>query len=281
MVKQLLSGFGFLSGASYPFRAVGLFKRHPQLWSYLVIPIVVNAILAIAIYLGLLLWGWNVSEQWLLSWIIWVDIMIDNLPTWLGFLEYLLVGLAWLIEILAGILLLGVTGFIFAQFGVLLGSPWYGKLSEQLEKTRTGQSVTIEVGIARDVARAVLFELKKLSLLIGLGLPLLILNLVAGLGTLISTLGGITLTATLVCLDFLDAPLERRRFKFRQKLGFILKYLPATAGFALVCLFLVSIPLLNLVTIPLCVAGGTLFFCDRIYPHLAPSDQHPTPKINR
>ena len=42
--------------------------------------------------------------------------------------------------------------------------------------------------------------------------------------------------------------------------------LPATASFGLVSLFLVSIPLLNLLTVPLCVASGTLFFCDRIWP---------------
>jgi CysZ protein len=147
---------------------------------------------------------------------------------------------------------------------------------EQLEKIKTGGVVNVEVGLVRDVGRALVFELKKLFLLVGLGLPLLILNFVAGIGTVFSTIGGLTLTATLVCLDFLDSPLERRRLKFRQKLAIIYKNLPATAGFGLVCLFLISIPLLNLVTIPLCLAGGTLFFCDRIFPRLSSqSERYP------
>lgn len=271
MFKQLISGFGFLSGASYPFRALALFKHHPRLLTYLVIPIVVNVILGLGFYVELLLLGWNLSQEWLVDWTIWVDHAIANLPAWLGFLEAVLVGLASGIRILLGILLLAVTGFILAQFGVLLGAPWYGKLSEQLEKIKTGEALTIEVGIVRDVGRAILFELKKLLLLVSVGLPLLILNFGVGIGTVISTVGGLILTATLVCLDFLDPPLERRRLKFRQKLGIIYKNLPATAGFALVCLFLISIPLLNLVTIPICLAGGTLFFCDRIYPNLANS----------
>ena len=44
----------------------------------------------------------------------------------------------------------------------------------------------------------------------------------------------------------------------------IRRSLPASAGFGLACLGLVSIPFVNLLSIPLCVAAGTLFFCDRI-----------------
>ncbi len=33
---------------------------------------------------------------------------------------------------------------------------------------------------------------------------------------------------------------------------------------------LISLPLLNLITIPLCVASGTLFFCDRVLTGILP-----------
>jgi CysZ protein len=37
----------------------------------------------------------------------------------------------------------------------------------------------------------------------------------------------------------------------------------------------VSIPLLNLLAIPLCVTAGTLFFCDRIWPtHFASQEKN-------
>jgi CysZ protein len=127
------------------------------------------------------------------------------------------------------------------------------------------------VGLAGDISRAVLYELKKLSLTIGLGLPLLLLNLLPGVGTAIATIGGVTLASTIVCLDFLDAAQERRRFKFRQKLAMIWRSSPASLSFALICFGLVSIPLLNLLAIPICVMAGTLFFCDRILPLLTKS----------
>jgi CysZ protein len=41
---------------------------------------------------------------------------------------------------------------------------------------------------------------------------------------------------------------------------------PATAGFSLVCLALISISFLNLSIIPICVASGTLFVGDHLLP---------------
>jgi CysZ protein len=187
-----------------------------------------------------------------------------KLPDWLVHAPLAIV--AGLLRLVLTILLLLITGFVFLQFGFILGAPFYGKLSEAVERLKTGSVEIVEINPLREVGRAVLYELKKLSLLIGIGLPLLLLNLLPGLGTAIATVGTISLSATLVCLDFFDATLERRRLKFRQKLGIVRRSLPASGGFALICFGLVSIPLINLVGIPLCVMAGTLFCCDRILP---------------
>ena len=74
-------------------------------------------------------------------------------------------------------------------------------------------------------------------------------------------MGSLLLTTTIVCLDFFDAVLERRRLKFRKKLQLVITGFPTTLGFGLVCLTLISIPLLNLIAIPICVSAGTLFIC--------------------
>jgi CysZ protein len=267
-MRQALGGFGFVAGATYPFRALAVFRRTPRLWGYVAIPILVNFVVGVALYAGLLFFGLESVEGLIVNLSHWLDALIAKLPAWLSFLEYLIIGVGFLLRLLLIVGLLLVIGFLFVQFGVLLGSPWYGKLSEQLEELRTGQLQVVEVGMVQDISRALLYELKKLVLAMGVGLPLLLLNLVPGIGTVIATVGGVTLAATIVCLDFLDAPMERRRLRFREKLGIVFRSLPASASFSLVCLGLVSIPLLNLLTIPLCVASGTLFACDRIWPNL-------------
>lgn len=277
-MHKALDGFGLIAGATYPFRVLAVFWRKPQLWGYVAVPILVNFVVGVFLYAGLLFFGWESVTNLTTYLSHWLDSLITNLPTWLGFLEYLIIGFGFLLHVLLVIALLLLIGFLLVQFGVLLGSPWYGKLSEKLEELRTGHLQVIEVGIARDIARAILYELKKLVLAVGVGLLLLLVNLVPGVGTVATAVGGITLAAIIVCLDFLDAPLERRRLRFRDKLGMVLRSLPASASFSLVCLGLVSIPLLNLLTIPLCVASGTLFFCDRISPKLPKLPSQPISK---
>ncbi|GAB4468489.1 MAG: hypothetical protein OHK0037_26120 [Elainellaceae cyanobacterium] len=209
------------------------------------------------------------SVSWPEGWFQWG--WRPQLPGWVGQIpDWLVIALLWLLRAMLTLVLLIVTGIIVLQFGGILGAPWYGKLSEELEQMQTGQVRIVEVGLARDVGRAILYELKKLVVLIFVGIGLLLLNVVPGFGTAIAAFGGIALAALLTGLDFVDAPMERRRLRFRQKLKMLWRSLPASASFALICLGLVSFPLVNLLAIPVCVAAGTLFFCDRIRPVLEP-----------
>lgn len=263
-IKKILGGFGTIDGATYPFKALITFINSPSLIKYIAIPIVVNIVVAIALYSGLLYFGWQIVDGVQSDLTLWFDRLIDNLPQWLSFLAYGVSGLIVVVRLLLIIVLFIATGFLLTQFGVLLGAPWYGQLSEQLEKLRTGKVELIELNIVSDLSRAILYELKKLVLIALIGIPLLLINFFPGVGSVVSTIGSLCLTTTIVCMDFLDAYLERRRLKFRQKLSIVFKNLPASGSFGLVCLGLISIPLLNLFTIPLCVASGTLFVCDRV-----------------
>jgi len=262
-VKRILGGFGIVDGATYPFRALTTFIKNPKLIKYIAIPILVNIFVAIALYSGLFYFGWQIIDSVQGDVTLWLNRLIADLPSWLSFLSYgVSIAIATL-RFLLGLVLLVATGFLLTQFGVLLGAPWYGQLSEKLEKYRTGKVELIELNIFSDLGRAVLYELKKLVLIAAVGLPLLLINFLPGVGTVISSIGSLMLTTTIVCMDFLDSCLERRRLKFSQKIGVVFKNLPASGSFGLVCLALISIPLVNLVTIPLCVASGTLFICDR------------------
>jgi len=243
---------GLLAGATYPFRALGLLSSTPALWGYVLMPMLVNLVIGIALYLGLILPGFHAIES-----------LVANLPGWLAILELLL-------RVVLGILLLVGTGFLLMQFGSILGSPWYGALSERLEQLRLSQPPpegTAGLGAAiQDIGRSLMFELKKLCLAVAVGVLLFLLGWIPVVGPVVLSFGGIALAAMLVCLDCLDPCLERRRLSFRHKLSVLRRALPASASFGFTCLAIVSVPLLNLVTIPICIAAGTLFFCDRIFP---------------
>ena len=267
MILHTLSGCGLLTGASYPFRILIFFKQNSSLWSYIIIPLILNLILGIFFYLQLLRWEAEVFQILTLKGMTWLNQIVLNLPYWLQNLDIIFIFLIEFFKLLLGLILLVLTGFILAQIGFLLGMPWYSKLSEKIESIKLGKITIIEVDFLTEIKRALLYELKKIILLVFIGLPLFLCNFLPGFGTLVATIGALSLTAMLTCLDFWDQPLERRRLRFRDKLGLIAKSFPSSAGFGYMCLLLISIPLLNLVTIPLCVAAGTLFVCDRLLPH--------------
>jgi CysZ protein len=245
----------FISGLLYPLYAAAVLARAPRLWRYVLIPILVNLLVGATLYAGLLFAGFGA-----------IDRLVAGLPAWAT-------ALGALLRILLIIGLLIGTGFVLVRFGVVLGSPWYTQLSAELELLRGGQPLPEQASgfsvALRDLGRALAFEFRKLLLVVAIGALLLLLNLIPVAGQLLSTVGWIALGTTITCLDFFDYPLERRLLGFRSKLGVIRRSLPASAGFGLVCLGLVSIPFVNLLSIPLCVAAGTLFFCDRIDPVLA------------
>lgn len=250
---------GIFIGVSYPLRALRLLQKHPSLRPFVLLPLGINILLGIGLYSGGMWWGLQLIDTWMLQLTNWVG------PAWL---DTVIQALSPVIQGILLILLFVILGLVLLQFGSILGSPFYGQLSEKLEALQAGTSATPEAmgvgAIVRDIWRAVLFELKKLLLLALGGGLILLANLIPGVGAIATPLGSLTLAITILCLDMFDAPLERRKLKFRQKLSIILRCLPASGSFGLICLGLVSIPLMNLLAIPLCVTAGTLFFCDRI-----------------
>ncbi len=266
---------GFIIGFTYPLRALLFLQKSPQLWPCVVAPILINLVLGIGLYVGVLFPAWGAIDQWtsglpthLTQWLTQIPAQVAHwltwLPVWAGVVDDVL---RWL---LAAALLI-VTGLLLVQFGAILGAPWYGNLAEQIERLCMGQLPAAPMSLAgslRDIGRAIAFQVKKLLLGIALLIPLLLCNFLPVLGSGITSIGGTILAALLVCLDFLDAPLERRKLSFRHKLSLIARTLPASLSFSLVCLGLVSVPFLNLLAVPLCVVAGTLFSCDRILPRL-------------
>lgn len=272
MPNVIQAPVGLLAGATYPFRSLVLLLGTPGLWGYVLVPLLVNIAIGIGLYVGLLFPGLRGIDALVVDLDARTDALIASLPAWLSVLDFLDAALGWLLRFLLVAILLIVIGFLLVQFGVILGAPFYGQLSEQLELLRTGKIPTAEPpsmgSIIGDIGRALTHEFNKLLLMVKVGVPLLLLNFLPGVGTAIAGVGGVALAATIVCIDFLDAPLERRRLPFDEKLAAIRRSLPASATFGLVCLGMISIPLFNLLAVPLCVASGTLFFCDRILPTL-------------
>lgn len=248
---------GFADGVGYLAQAAALLGRERRLWRYLAIPMAVTVAVGVALYAALLA-------------------LATTLVGWLTpLLPLFLTPFGLLLNVVLGLLMLWVTGVLLAKFGVILGSPWYGQLAEEIERMRLPAAEIPEApegaaAFAHDIFLAVLYELKKTGFVLAIGLPALLLNFLPGVGQLASGAIWTALGATTLVLDFVDPALQRRRLPFRRKLALVAGQAPASAGFGLPALLLAGIPVVNLLTVPLCMVAGTLYYVDRLHGRLLP-----------
>lgn len=237
-------------GLDYHARALVLLRATPRLWPLLWAPAALNVLVGGALYAAMLWGGWQL-----------LDLAIAALPAWAA-------AAAPVARVLLGIALLLLAGLLIGRFGVVLGAPWYGKLSEEIEEAMLGEPMPPSPGAWAELRQALGYEVKKLALSLGIGLPLLVIGLVPVLGTAIAGAGGLLLAWTIVCLDFLDPSLSRRRLRFREKLATVYRTLPETAGFGALSLVLVGLPFINMLTVPWSMAAGAMLFAERVRPRL-------------
>jgi CysZ protein len=206
------------------------------------VPILINVVVAGALYATLLNLGVRLVGRY-------VDLQGD---------------LGTIVRVLVGFAVLLATGFLFARIGFVLGAPWYSRLAEEVEALRLGTQprTGFRPGeAAADLFRALRYEAAKLAFVLAAGLGLLLFNLVPVAGQVAGAVGGLLLGAVVACLDFFDGPLGG--LPLRAKLRFIRRTAPASLGFGLASAAMVAVPLVNLVSLPLCMAAGTLFVLDR------------------
>ncbi len=235
-------------GFFYPFRAFRFLFSHPRLWTYAVIPVGVNTLLY-----SLLLWFVaNHFSGWL-------DQIVPRGDAWYWALLTYVAG-----ALLAGLIVLAVV-YTFTIVGNLLLAPFNDLLSEKVEWVYSGSRLEEPfsfAALARDTVRSVRAELGRLALF-GTGfLLLLALNLFPPMGTAVYGVAAPVYTLFFLGWAYRDYSMGRWHFPFaaqrRLAFGNLLTFLGFGAGAGLLLL----VPLLNLLAIPVCVAGATLLFCD-------------------
>ena len=142
------------------------------------------------------------------------------------------------------------------RFGTVIASPLYGAIAERVCDTLLPDQDLPSRSWWADVAAAMGYEAKKIGLNVAFAVTALILSVVPVVGAVVDVAWTIAIALIFVCLDLTDASYSRRRQTFRRRGSELLKVFPEALGFALVVLPLVSIPIVNMFTVPWCCAAG-------------------------
>lgn len=229
-------------------RGSRLFIRYPRLLKLVLIPFLINvATFSLAVYFGLQFFH---------------DFVVNLLPqgdAWYWVVIY------YALWVTVGLLTLVLVFFCFTVVGNLIASPFNELLSERIESLLLPEAEAEPFSLrafGRDMLRVWSVELKKMSLFVVAMLLLLLLNFLPVVGNLLYGVLAVLLTLFFLALEYFAFVHERKKRDFRYQRQYLMQRKQLVLGFAVGVLLMLAIPFLQLVCIPLAVAGATLLWCE-------------------
>lgn len=210
-------------------------------------PLLINIVL----FTLIIIYGTNLFSE-LLNWLI-------QQWAWLAWFT-------WLIWPLFLLLLLGIVFFSFTVVANLIAAPFNGYLSYAVERALGVAAIPVEQpgpGLTVEIRRAVGSELKKMQFFFVRGLPLLFLFVIPVL-QLVAPLLWFIYAIWMIALEYIEIPLGNHGNTFAEVRELAADSRSLVLGFGCGVLVLTMLPGLNLVVIPVAVAGATRMTLERL-----------------
>jgi CysZ protein len=166
------------------------------------------------------------------------------------------------IRIAAGVGLIGVALLLwavsFTAVTLLIGDPFYEKISEQVEASLGGVPDEVDRTWWQELSRGLLDSLRLLVVSTIFGIPLFLAGFIPVVGqTVIPVIGGLV-GGWFLAVELVGISFARRGLRFRDRVAKLREQRWTTVGFG-ACVFLCFlIPLGSVFVMPAAVAGGTI-----------------------
>lgn len=229
-----------IAGATYLTRGFRLLL-HPALRRFVLVPIFVNLLLFIILTTLLI-------QQFAQL----LDFMMIYLPSWLGFL-------AWIILALLALFVVLVYGYSFSLITNVIAAPFYGFLAERAEELVTGKRLEGET-LLEMIPRTMLRELRKVWYFLWRGLVVLLLAFIPLVGPLIAAFWA----AWSMSIQYSDYAADNHQRPFHGLRRSLRRRAQSSMGFGVLVMLGMMVPLLNILVIPAAVIGGTLFWLEEL-----------------
>ena len=237
----------FSKGFLKPFGAFRLVFGIPALLGYAIVPIVTNTLLFIGGFWAL--WSYRVDVVEL----IWT---YPENAYFLAAIWHLLAVLIFGFSLLVGY-------FMFTPIGCIIAAPFNDRLAGRTEQVADPDAPGGEIPLSfGEIYKMIRKELGKLGAMLLVLFAGLVLSLIPVLGPPVAFLVVVAAGSWMLCLEYLDYPMSRHGYGFSEIASVINSNLGRCLGFGAGVMLLLLIPFLNLVCIPVSVAGVTVLFVE-------------------
>ena len=250
-------------GAQYLNKGLNLVWK-PGIKRFVFIPLLINfVLLSIATF-----YAFDIISDWYNSLPVWIQTQVNS-EHW--YVRWPAEGLDWLVTSLDWLLwpmvVLGVFITVFFTFGFIanwIAAPFNGLLSEAVEKHLAGDDFA-QVNFSTkefvlDIPRLMVREWKKLAYYIPRALLIIIL-LVTPISPLVPIIWFV-FNGWMSAIQYIDYPEDNHKRTFKQTLGKLSKNRKGPFGFGLMVMLFTMIPVVNILVMPVAVAGATNLWYD-------------------
>ncbi|UUM31227.1 sulfate transporter CysZ [Vibrio japonicus] len=183
---------------------------------------------------------------------IWINQLMGQLPAFLSWLSYIL----WPLLVLT---ILATFSYFFSTLANFIAAPFNGLLAEKVEEHLTKQKVSDDgaLAVVKDIPRVLGREWRKLVYVLPKAIGLFLLLLIPGLGQTVGPVLWFAFTAWMLAIQYCDYPFDNHKVSFND-MRYSLKQKQGKAyGFGALVSFFTTIPILNLIVMPVAVCGAT------------------------
>ncbi|MEU5913557.1 EI24 domain-containing protein [Micromonospora sp. NPDC047527] len=234
----------FLGGAGLLLRGLGLYVRSPGLMLLGVVPALISGVLFLGAFATLVYFVDNLAAL--------VTPFADD---WSGTAR----GLA---RVVAGLAILGLGGLVgvltFTAVTLVIGDPFYEKISERVEQRYGGTPNEVEVPFWPSLRRSLADSVRLVALAALIGIPLFLAGFIPVVGQTVVPVIGAAVGGWFLAVELVGAPFYRRGMRLPQRRAILKADRPTALGFGVAVFLCFLIPLGAVLVMPAAVAGAAL-----------------------
>jgi CysZ protein len=238
VVRQFLTGVGLLG------RGLVVCLRNPRLLALGMLPALIAGVLYAAALVALVAF-------------------VDDLAgavTW--FADDWATGWRDVVRIVAGAGVIGIGGLLsvltFTAVTLMIGDPFYEKISELVEDRFGGVPDAVETVWWRSLGRSLVDALRLVGLSVLIGLPLFVAGFVPVVGQTVVPVLAAAVAGWILAVELTGVPFQRRGRRLADRRRALRGHRPTALGFGVAVFVSFLIPLGAVLLMPAAVAGGTL-----------------------
>jgi CysZ protein len=234
----------FFAGAGLLLRGLGLYVRSPKLMLLGIVPALISGVLFVGAFATLVYFVDDIAAV--------VTPFADDWST----------TARNLLRVIAGLAFLGLGGLLavvsFTAVTLVIGDPFYEKISERVEERYGGTPGSVDVAFWSSLRRSLADSVRLVALTALVGIPLFLAGFIPVVGQTVVPVIGAAVGGWFLAVELVGAPFYRRGMRLPQRRSILKADRPAALGFGVAVFLCFLIPLGAVLVMPAAVAGATL-----------------------